>query len=123
MFNANNWGNSGVNGDKLSTFVPPEFYKTASIVKPYVKLKFDLTILLLFVVFQGLVLLFLWVLWAWAALTARKMPVVSSFPLYDFLFKPGFVIAEASREEIWNAGGAQVLDIIGGAKVVASRPA
>ena len=122
LFNANNWGNSGVQGDKLSAFVPAEYYKTASIVKPYVKLKFDPTILVLFVVFQGGVLIFLWGLWAWTTVVVRKLPVVSSFPLYDFTFKLGIEMAEASREKVWNAGDAQVLDLVDGARAVASRP-
>ena len=122
LFNANNWGNTGVQGAGLSPFVPSEFYKTASIVKPYVKLEFDPVVLVLFIVFQGSVLLFLWGLLAWTVLAVGGLPAVSSFPLFDFSFKSGVDMQEASREKVWNAGDSEVLELVEGAKVVAWRP-
>jgi len=122
LFNANNWGNTGVQGGVLSPYVPPEFYKTASIVKPYVKLKFDSVILLLFIVFQGGVLLFLWALWMWTVVAARRLPEVSSFPLYDFSHKLNVELAPADGEKVWNAGDAEILKLAKGARVFTSRP-
>jgi len=121
LFNANNWGNVGLQGDKLSAYVPEEFYKTASVVKSYVKLRFDPAMLVVFIVFQGGVLVLLWGLWIWIAVRLRKLPTVSSFPLFDFAFKPEVVMEEVEEGRLWGAGDEQVLEIVEGARVMVRR--
>lgn len=120
LFNANNWGNVWLQGDKLSAYVPEEFYKTAAVVRPYVKLGFDPVILVVFTVFQGGMLVLLWALWVWVAVILGRLPVVSSFPFFDFAFKPE-VVMEIEKEKLWGAGDEEVLEIVDGVRVVAER--
>jgi hypothetical protein len=112
MFNANNRGNTG----DIAT--GPEFHNLASVVAPHVKLKFDTGILVIFAVFQGAMLLFLWLAWIWTVFHAASLPAISSFPLFDFSFKTDLPRLPASPEEVIGAGDSEVLRLIDGRKVM-----
>lgn len=87
IFNANNYGNTGLEDRVMSNELPREFYTTASIVRAYTKIKFHPTLVQIFVVFQGVAILFAWIVLFWAISVRRSLPEISSFPLFDAEFK------------------------------------
>jgi hypothetical protein len=120
LFNANNFGDPRRRKKEISPDLPPEFYTTADIIAPYQKIKFDPLILELFCVFQGIVLVFVWAVFLWAIVVAKTLPMVSSYPLFDFAVKPTSnlhdVVSER-RHELWDAGDSRTLDIVKYVKV------
>jgi hypothetical protein len=118
LFNANNYGNAGLDERVTRPDLPPEFYTTASLVRPYVKIKFDATSTYVFIVFQGVALLWAWgvLVWLWTA--HQSLPEISSFPLFDVEFK-----AEARdhgltcSEDVWRYQDSQILDAMSRARV------
>ncbi|KAK0627904.1 hypothetical protein B0T14DRAFT_422946 [Immersiella caudata] len=95
LFNANNYGNTALNNSELNVGLPPEFYTKAAVVSPLVKLHFDSTLLKVFIVLEGIVVLTLWValFWLFAPWSSGASFVISSFPAFDFLFKTDVVEA------------------------------
>ncbi|KAK4443151.1 hypothetical protein QBC34DRAFT_311616 [Podospora aff. communis PSN243] len=113
LFNANNYGNTEVKRDSvLNENLPEEFYATAAVVKPLVKLKFDPALLFTFVVLQAVVLVLLYgaVIWLFLPWGGRgERFVVTAFPVVDFLFG-----AEAKvREGEGTVRGAGSRDLVG----------
>jgi hypothetical protein len=60
LFNSNSWGNTALVPNQIISTLPPEFYIQASIVAPYTKIKFSVAMFILFVIFQGLAIIFVW---------------------------------------------------------------
>lgn len=89
LFNANNHGNTALTNKILNLDLPAEFYTTAAIVSPMMKLQFDSTFLKVFIVLQGIVLVALKValLWLFPPWSTGAWLVTSPFPALDFLFK------------------------------------
>lgn len=89
LFNANNYGNTALTNKILNLDLPAEFYTTAAIVSPMMKLQFDSTFLKVFIVLQGIVLVALKValLWLFPPWSTGAWLVTSPFPALDFLFK------------------------------------
>ena len=58
LFNANNYGNTALQAQQIIPMLPMEFYTEASIVAPYVKIKFDWVMFVIFLVLQGLAISF-----------------------------------------------------------------
>jgi len=107
LFNANNYGNTALNKAELNVGLPTEFYTGAAVVSPLVKLHFDSTLLKVFIVLEGVVLLTLWValLWLFPPWSSGASFFISSFPAFDFLFKTD-VLEVASDSRLNNAGDA-----------------
>jgi hypothetical protein len=89
FFNANNYGNANLSAKILNPNLPEGFYTKAAIVSPHVKLKFDSVLLIVFVALEGVVLFFLWggLLWIRLPRSSDENFTISSFPIFDFLFK------------------------------------
>lgn len=114
LFNANNYGNIALQEKDMISSLPQMFYTEAAIVKPYTKISFDRFMFLLFIVFQSLVLAFVWGVLLWFWITVRHLPVVlSSFPLFDATFKAK-VDSVANQPKLLRADGADLVDIMMG---------
>lgn len=107
LFNANNYGNTALNNSELNVGLPPEFYTRAAVVSPLVKLQFDSTLLKVFIVLEGIVLLTLWaaLLWLFAPWSSGASFAISSFPAFDFLFKTDVFEAAADSRSNGAAAG------------------
>jgi hypothetical protein len=117
LFNDNNWGNTALRSNEIIPGMPAEFYTKASIVSPYVKIKFDNAMFGLFVAFQGTVVLFCWgvLAWAWLSGGLEKVPVTSSFPVFDMAFKVAiFATPDALEEQstLRNADSGRILAVM-----------
>jgi hypothetical protein len=114
FFNANHYGNANLQTETISPDLPPEFYTTASIVAPYVKLKFDHVFLGLFIALQGIALIFLWVVVVWGFAVSRHLPDISSFPGFDVMFKtqPWNLRALEEEGDLWEKGDSEILRLM-----------
>ena len=113
QFNPNNFGNIDITPKEIAQGLPEEFYTKASIVKPYTRIVINHDMYLSFLVLQGVVLGFVWMIPFWLLLFPRRLPQTSSYPMLDFAFKAEFQtnFGEGDREEIsrklFNASGKQ----------------
>jgi hypothetical protein len=87
FFSCNNYANY-LPANVLEEGLPPQFYTKASVVQPYLKIKFDQDMFILFVVFQGLAITFVSavIVWAWLKNT-KYLPNISPYPLFDVTYK------------------------------------
>jgi len=99
------------------TSLPPEFYTQTFIVAPSVKIKFDLALFVVFIVLQSLAMVFIWgkLLWIWFCVGMKRLPKISSYPLFDAAFKAR-VNVEADQSYVLNAGSSDVIRIVKDAK-------
>lgn len=87
LFNDNNFGNIRLKSNEMISGMPSQFYTMASIVAPYSAYSFDTTMFLLFIVFQGLAMIFVWMVLFWVWFGGNDLPPTSSFPLFDIKYK------------------------------------
>jgi len=119
LFNANNYGNQDLTVMEIGKDLPPEFYTNASLVRPYLKLRFDSTILGIFVGCQAIVLVFSAAVLIWAFCRAKALPYVSSFPVFDSYFKPEVKVREPmDHGSVWHAGDKEVVALMKDARVM-----
>lgn len=106
----------------LNPNLPEEFYCTAAVAKPLVKLKFDSTLLFTFVVLEAFVLLVLWgsLFWLFSPWGRGAGLIATAFPVVDFLFKAEGKVAEAEREKLRDAETKEVIERFGGVRVHAT---
>lgn len=113
LFNANNHGNTALTNKILNPDLPAEFYTTAAIVSPMVKLQFDSTFLKVFIVLQGIVLVALWIALVWLFLpwSTGAGLITSPFPALDFLFKAEVLdgALDASGDGLRTAEGSEIV--------------
>ena len=122
LFNANNYGNDALTEKAMASDLPPEFYMQASLVRPFLMLRFDPAILAAFVACQGVVILFSAGVLIWAMCHAKTLPIVSSFPVFDSYFKPEVRVKEPMDNlDLWRAGDSEILQLMRGA-TVARKP-
>jgi len=86
LFNSNNFGNPNLMATTISPDLPAEFYTDASIVEPYTRIILNTAMFVMFLVGQGVALLFALIVSVWLGAT-REFPTLSSFPLADFAMK------------------------------------
>ncbi|KAK4445350.1 hypothetical protein QBC34DRAFT_441760 [Podospora aff. communis PSN243] len=117
LFNANNYGNLETWGHQTGS-LPGEFRTTASVVRGYGKIRFDGTMVGVYVVLQGVVLVGLWGLWVgdWRWGGRERGVVVSSFPLFDLVFKAR-VGGGVEGKEVGGMGDGEVVRLMGGRRV------
>ncbi|KAI9158772.1 hypothetical protein HJFPF1_06770 [Paramyrothecium foliicola] len=111
LFNSNNWGNTQLQENQTVSSLPSEFYTQAYVVAPYIKIKFDFTMFITFLVLQVLAIVFAFgaMLWVWSR---SALPLkTSSFPLYDIWFK-----ADVRIPHMGEAFGARNSEVIKGMK-------
>lgn len=114
LFNSNNWANTDLRSNETISGLPPQFYTTASIVEPFAKIKFDQGMFILFVALQGLAMMFVWavLLWVWFVVgPVDQQPEISSFPLYDIVFRARTVVDDASEEVLMRADDRGIIEL------------
>lgn len=104
FFNANNYGNVELPSslDVVSP-LPSEFRTEAYIVAPYSMIKLSTAMIIVFAATQGLVLVLAWILLIWAAVVSASLPTISSFPLFDLIFKARTDVDGTRPDELWDA--------------------
>lgn len=127
LFNANNHGNTALTNKILNPDLPAEFYTTAAVVSPLVKLQFDSTFLRVFIVLQGIVLVALWIalLWLFPPWSTGAGLITSPFPALDFLFKAEVLDGAlgASGDALRTAEGSEIVKRGNGAVVYSATSA
>ncbi|KAK1836854.1 hypothetical protein QBC39DRAFT_429866 [Podospora conica] len=121
LFNANNHGNKDLKGKILNPNLPSEFYTTAAVVSPLLKLRFDPTFLSVFIALECILLLSLWImlLWVFPRWSAAPELSTSSFPTLDFLFKAEVLdrVSGTSDDGLRTAEGSEIVKRADGAVV------
>jgi hypothetical protein len=109
QFNPNNFGNTQLNAKEIVSGLPPEFYTTASITKPYTRIVINRYMFIAFLVLQSAMLAFIWLVPVWLWFSPRPLPKTSSYPLIDFAFKSsilcGSSLGDISRRLFWANDG------------------
>lgn len=126
LFNANNFGNIELKKRTTSsappeTGLPAEFFTSASIVGPYLKLKFDPVMVVLFAILQGMTILFAWTVLfrLWFVADIGKLPELSSYPYFDAMFKiEARTISGLQAQRVFvNAGGEEAVRLVDDVRV------
>ncbi|PVH96288.1 hypothetical protein DM02DRAFT_688314 [Periconia macrospinosa] len=86
-FQPNNYGNPDLEVKDMTWSLPKEFYTTARITRPYMRITIDRGMLAAFIVLNSSVLIFIWGVLLWLWISRLPLPVLSSYPLIDFAFK------------------------------------
>lgn len=117
MFNANNYGNTALQVHDIVATLPPQFYTQASIVAPHSKISFDRNMFYIFIVLQGLAMLFTCgtLLWAW--FSGVPIPRISAYPLFDSTFKSS-INPEINSGDAVLADSSEVLRMASGVTAV-----
>jgi hypothetical protein len=119
FFNDNNWGNTALMANATTTTLPSDYYCVAAIVAPYNKIIFDHTMFYIFIILQGISLLFIWVVLIWVWVWAAPIPYISSFPLFDANYKLETFDLAQDQSVISKAEDSHVLEYVGQERVYA----
>ncbi|KAJ4386439.1 hypothetical protein N0V93_009335 [Gnomoniopsis smithogilvyi] len=87
LFNDNNWGNTALKSNQTVAGLPQQFYTQASIVAPYQAIEFNQGMFIVFVVLQGLGILFAWGTLFWVWICSRVQPETSGFLLFEAKYR------------------------------------
>jgi hypothetical protein len=89
FFNENNFGNPqlGVPSEEEHYFLPTDFHTTASTATPSIRFIINRKMFMVYIVLQGLPVLFCWGVMLWPIMGKLQRVKTSSFPLLDFIFK------------------------------------
>ena len=120
LFNANNYGNTKLSDKVLNPDLPAEFYTQAAVVAPLVKLKFDPSLLLVFICLEGVVLVSLWgtLLLLCMPRSRGAVPKITPYPLFDILFKASIPrISDDHMDGLTKAGSSKILSKVGWARI------
>jgi hypothetical protein len=115
LFNANNYGNTDLLENQVVSTLPPEFYTTASVVEAYSIIRFNPIMYWLFLCFEALTLLFVWVLllWGWLRPLRGGMPALSSFGDFDAVFKTRVGTSwDPHYVNVWNLDNAKIIKMM-----------
>ncbi|KAL3481487.1 hypothetical protein BJX99DRAFT_253411 [Aspergillus californicus] len=99
FFNANSLGNIENQSRDISPNLPPEFYTTASIATQHYKIVISNAMFAIFVTLQCTLHLFIWIIFIWLCFQRPLLPVITSFPLFDFAFKTTYTQDTVGRKE------------------------
>jgi hypothetical protein len=99
QFNANNFGNTQLQATDIVSGLPPEFYTTALITKPYTRIVINRYMFIAFLVLESAMLAFIWLVPIWLCFSPRRLPKTSPYPLIDFVFKSS-ILSASSLEDI-----------------------
>lgn len=117
LFNDNNWGNTALKTNTITTTLPPEYYTVAAVVAPYGKIGFDRTMFYLFIILQGLVLVFIWAVLIWVWIRSTTLPYISSFPLFDAGTKLEMPQLSQDHSVVFVAEDSHIMELLEGEKV------
>ncbi|KAL4939924.1 hypothetical protein BDV06DRAFT_197802 [Aspergillus oleicola] len=87
FFNPNNPGNIWNPGRELNGNLPPEFYTTASVATQHYTIIINTAMFLIFVALHSLLHISICAVFAWLCIKRPSLPVISSYPIFDFAFK------------------------------------
>jgi hypothetical protein len=117
QFNWNNYGNPNLSAQVKDPNLPKEFYTKASLVQPYTRIVLNEAMFAIFLVGEGIVLVFALVLLLWLCMTTKDFPTLSSFPLVDFAMKAHYDLRlknslerDETEQGVESAGNRQILD-------------
>jgi len=98
-FQVNNYGNLQMSPSPYAMidYLPPEFTTTASIARPYTKIKINHQMLQTYIILEALALAFSWLVFVIILIRDKPTPRISSYPVIDFA-------AKAVRETYTNVG-------------------
>lgn len=99
QFNPNNFGNTQLKATEIVSGLPPEFYTTASITKPYTRIVINHYMFITFLVLESAMLALIWLVPIWLWVSPRRLPKTSSYPLIDFAFKSS-ILSENNLNDV-----------------------
>lgn len=115
LFNDNNWGNTALRSNVINVGMPERFYTGASIVGQQGAIKIDKGMFGLFLAFQGLAMLFIWSVLLWVWFGGKKLPCISSFPLFDISYKAQVMHKRLTDRELAELEDSEVINAMGDA--------
>ncbi|EEP79552.1 predicted protein [Uncinocarpus reesii 1704] len=126
-FNPNNFGNTELSAQNITASLPPEFHTKASIASPYTRILVNRSMFIAFMVLQLLVLSVIWTVILWLAITHPILPEISSYPLFDFMFKTRYTApfdppsahetSDTSLEPLLETDDKDILSVLNGLKL------
>src|SRR5579871_380649 len=89
FFQMNNYGNLQMTQSPYAMLdsLPPEFTTTASIARPYTKIKINHQMLQTYIILEALALVFSWLVFLTILILDKPTPRISSYPVIDFAAK------------------------------------
>lgn len=113
FFNSNNDANFNLVSNTHEILMPNQFYTTASIVEPYVMIKFNEAMFILFITLQAFAIIFIWALlfWVWLQQTSR-LPEITSFPVFDVTYKTTVEGEGPPTEDVLGTESSTVLKLM-----------
>ncbi|KAF3021005.1 hypothetical protein E8E14_010619 [Neopestalotiopsis sp. 37M] len=126
MFNVNSYGNLELQPQVMIDTLPSEFYTEAHEVAPYNKLIFSWTMFVLFIVFQGMALVFVSVSFVWVWIFVRrvsksKLPIITPFPSFNTVFKSTVDGSRVTDAALIGADAQEALSLMRDVKVRMSQ--
>lgn len=104
--------------------MPSQFYTKASIVAPYSAYSFDNAMFALFVAFQGLAMVFIWMVLFWVWFGGKALPESSISPLFDIKYKVDILTCHEGHQtgDFAKASDVEVVDLMKGAVARIKQP-
>ncbi|ORY00364.1 hypothetical protein BCR34DRAFT_494609 [Clohesyomyces aquaticus] len=124
-FSINSWGNpdmhhSAHGPDGEVAFLPQEFRTTIASARPLTKFVIDRKMFALYILFQGIPVLFCWVVMAVRVAMRMPRPKTSSFPTMDVVFKSNLAGCPISDGgQLIDGGDATFVKSLQGVRIVA----
>jgi hypothetical protein len=117
LFHWNNFGNVNLSAQVMDPNLPPEFYTVAKLVKPITRIVLNKVMFSLFLIGEGLTLVVVFAVLGWLQRTTSEIPILSAFPLMDFITKAKYdfqtrdaIEGETSESEVQYAGSRKILN-------------
>lgn len=90
LFQSNSYANPNMNAtspNAMVTYLPPEFTTTASIARPYDKIRINKSMLMAYLLLEAFALGFSWIVILIILIRQKPSPRITSYPLIDFASK------------------------------------
>lgn len=123
FFSANNNGNLALAGSDTFSLLPVEYHTTASTARPSTRTIINRGMVIVYVVLQGLPLLFCWAMLLLRVVSRLELVELSSFPLLDFIFKAEWHgTPELGEVQMGKVGDGEVRSRLKGIRITAHKP-
>ncbi|KAJ4407286.1 hypothetical protein N0V82_009955 [Gnomoniopsis sp. IMI 355080] len=124
LFNDNNWGNTALKSNQTVAGLPQQFYTEASVVAPYQAIEFTQGMFVLFVVLQGLSILFAWGTLILVWVCSRVQPETSGFLLFEAKYRSrvGWNKASGERRDPREIKVTEMIEVMSDATVFTKSP-
>lgn len=117
LFSSKGMGNIEWRANQTIPSLPPEFSTQATIFEPYTKIKIQPAMFAVFLVIQGLTLVFVGGVVGWVWLSSGIPLKTSSFPLFDIAFKVK-VQHEVEEQDMYEINESKIVQLMRDARVV-----